>query len=97
MAEAANRWHLYHEKLHLVKEKLQAAEAFLNKKASDESQLQSHKVFIFSFIMLLKINEHSVGKLIIVVFCTFSLYFHVEHLKLFPLNLLRKFKVTFIN
>lgn len=50
MAEAANRWHLYHEKLHVVKEKLQAAEAFLNKKASDESQLQSHKVFIFSLL-----------------------------------------------
>lgn len=47
MAEAANRWQLYHEKLHVVKEKLQSAEAFLNKKASDESQLQSHKVFTF--------------------------------------------------
>lgn len=50
MAEAANRWQLYHEKLHLVKEKLQSAEAFLSKKASDESQLQSHKVFIFSLL-----------------------------------------------
>lgn len=79
MAEAANRWHLYHEKLHLVKEKLQAADAFLNKKASDETQLQSHKVYYFLLTKLLKI-EYPLEKLIIVYFnavlsCRIRIYF----------------------
>ncbi|GFY40265.1 nesprin-1 [Trichonephila inaurata madagascariensis] len=45
MADAANRWSRYNKSTKIVKEKLQAAEALLEKKPSDEKQLQSHKEF----------------------------------------------------